>query len=271
MVDACAVLTMEGSSRIRDVWKQLDTYCPSRTLLIFENTGFKHCQKCLCEQRADYDVMHAYGVMFNVLASRFERVITFEDDFFWSSHVRNARHMWNIIRFMDHTPSVDHYMLGCIPILSLPLGRHWRVFMAGGAHAIVHSRRGMQKFLDRYANICSSSTSLIDFYLTRYGKVCAYYLPLAYQTFPMTTQREQWPPMTSRLMAMFTNLDVAVHPWYDIFYALQLITLVVIVVVVLYVGVLRGTAYSCRTLVQCWVRSLCSGSKWVVIDNPTPG
>jgi hypothetical protein len=241
-LDAVLVLTMSSSDRMAQLWEQLQTQCPHASVFVFTNPGFRNCSKRLCQQRPDFDLLDAYKTMFEfALGHKFRRVVTFEDDFFWSSLVNNGTHFTRIGHFLDtYGNSIDHYFLGCIPMLSVPTGFHWRLFSAGGTHAVVHTERGMHTYLREYPQLCErcdEHSCTIDLYFTSFAIVYGYCLPLAYQTFPITQmQKQAWPPLCSFLMRTFTNLDTHVHPWYDVFYALQIVPLLIIAVAVCVAG-----------------------------------
>lgn len=250
-LDAVMVLTMTASGRMESVWEQLLEHCPHRRVFVFTNPGYRNCSKRLCQQRPDFDLLDAYKTMFEfALAHEFRRVLTFEDDFFWSSHVRNAKHLQRVGHFLDtYGNTIDHYFLGCIPMLAVPTGYHWRLFSAGGTHAVVHTERGMHTYLREYGQLCErceDHSCTIDLYFTSFAIVYGYCMPLAYQTFPMTQmQKQAWPPVCGYLMRTFTNLDTCVHPWYDVFYALQVVPLLIVVAAVgvaMYVAMRRVRA-----------------------------
>ena len=238
-VQGIMVLTMEDSKRMPNVWVQLAKCCPAQRVFIFTNAGYKVCSKTLCVQRTDYDLLHAYKTMFEfALAQELTSVLTFEDDFFWSSAVETPCHFQRIRRFLDdHQHTMDHYFLGFVPLLTIPFGHHWRLYSAGGTHAVVHTERGMHTYLREYKLLCErcaeSQSCTIDLYFTSFAIVYGYWRPLAYQLFPKTQmQKEAWPPLCATLMNTFTNLDRRVHPWYDVFYVLQCVPIILVLIIV---------------------------------------
>lgn len=240
-VDALFILTMTTSSRMPSVWDQLRRRCPAQKVFVFTNAGYKVCSKRLCKQRTDFDLLDAYKIMFEfALANDLHRILTVEDDFFWSSCVTDNVHFQRVRSFLDsHGNTMDHYFLGCVPLVSIPMGWHWRLYSAGGTHAVVHTERGMHTYLREYNMLCErctdSATCTIDLYFTSFAIVYGYWRPLAYQTFPKTQmQKEAWPPVGAYLMNRFTDLDRHVHPWYEVFYCLQIIPVFIIFLLVLF-------------------------------------
>lgn len=237
-IEAMAVITMVGSKRMKAVWRQLKKFCPCNHILIFWNKGYKTCNKSICRQSIMFDVIDAYKTVFEYVncLSPHGRFLVAEDDFFWSSNMLSAHHLKRVDSFLSkHVETVDHYFLGCIPLLTIPTGYHWRLLKAGGAHAVVHTAKGIHKYLTEYDRICmrcpdATSACLVDTLFTHYGVAFGYYRPLAYQTFPITpNMTENW-PLQGALLRTCTSLETRVHPWYDVFYCLQLLPMLLLVV-----------------------------------------
>lgn len=242
----CAVLTMRASTRMPLAFDQLEMLCPCKKVIVFENVGFRSCSKPLCVQRADYDIMHACATIFQFALDRgLGTVLLFEDDFFWSTRMSRS-HALEIERFVLQTPSLDHYFLGCIPILTLAIGYHWRVHSAGGAHAVIHTEKGMRRFVEDHKNLCQLCQGTAGcvpdlFWTTRHECYC-YYVPLAYQIFPSTeSQQTSWPAFAGIAMRSMTNLEKSAHPWYDIFYATQVMLPITVTLLLVFYVVSRST------------------------------
>ncbi len=59
-VDVTYILHLEGNGRLSHIYEQLQTFHPTKKVIIVFNKGFKKCQKDLYKNLSIYDIVDAF-------------------------------------------------------------------------------------------------------------------------------------------------------------------------------------------------------------------
>ena len=221
-VGATYILTMPSSTRrFRD---EIKYFSPSSTNYIVINEGYKTPGRRLCKYDAQTDIcyMHREIMLHAQKNHENENICIFEDDFEWLRDKETLHSsLIDISRFLDDNTNVEHYFLGCI----LPptwryesSGMHVRILgVAGGAHAVIHTPKGMARYIDAMKDTCMC-TNPDGFFPT--GVAYRYKKQLCYQKFEATeNQNTSW-PLLCTIAVHALQLDKYYEPIWSMSYFL---------------------------------------------------
>jgi hypothetical protein len=231
-VDCAIILTMQGSERTRSAVRNARLFAGLVSRIIVQtNPGYKNVRKPLPVQTSEADCAFShYAACKYSLEQGFETVLVLEDDFIVEPEYYKYKDAVgdDILDVMDNS-QIDHYFLGCSPFLAIPhgavCGGSWRVIKGGTMHAVIHSRKGMEKIVKEWETSPYEMVP-IDLYLFSNNRTFMHSKPLVSQTFPNTENKtENW-GSSSTLSGMLSNwfisvmeLDEITQPGYDIMYA----------------------------------------------------
>jgi GR25 family glycosyltransferase involved in LPS biosynthesis len=230
-IDCALILTLKNSDRTRGAIYSARAFSGLVSQLVVQtNPGYRNTKKPLPAQTAEADCAFShYAACKYSLEQGFATVLVLEDDFIVEPELDEYKYVINrdIGQFMEKW-RVDHYFLGCLPYLVIPSGAacggSWRVIKGGTAHAVIHSRSGMQKIVRGWE---SSPDELlpVDWYMFS-NRAFMHAKPLVSQTFPATKNRtENW-GSDSTVLGIISNffistleLDEITQPGYDMLYS----------------------------------------------------
>jgi hypothetical protein len=185
------VITMENSTRRASYLEQLRKHRPTSEVVILHNSGYKACNKKDVKNTSE-DLWHA-NLEISKRSAPGEHVIIFEDDVMFLDVFRERASL--VEDFVLSNPYVDTYNLGCITIFSSPIPQHGshRVYLLGGAHAVIYSPSCLARFpeldLRGYGPLCCLHDVMSGFHFKMYVPS----EPHASQPIPETENRENWP------------------------------------------------------------------------------
>lgn len=223
-IGATYILTMPSSKR--HFREEIKYFSPSSTNYIVMNQGYKTTSRELCKRDSLTDLCYIQReIMLHAQQHHpYENVCILEDDFEWLRDPETLRSsVVNINDFLnsDSGMHVDHYFLGCIVTPGWKYekhGMHVRISdRALGAHAVIHTPKGMSRYIETMADTCNCIH--IDILLSthisyRYAK------QLAYQKFEYTeNQKTAW-PWYARLPVYMLQLDKYYEPVWTMSYYL---------------------------------------------------
>jgi len=240
IIEATYVLTMENSKR--NFAKELDRFSPSMNTYIVIAESFKKNQRPLCKQAPVYDIVFSYVQIFKhaQLYHKNKPILLLEDDFFWGENVDPLPEIIkDIMLFLNDTPSVDHYWLGCIPLPSLQLpqkiGKHVKIDSRTlASHSVISTTKGMASFIKTFEER-PCAIEFPDPYMSENHLCYRYHEQLCYQLFEQTqNQNQNWPKIL-QYVTKALHLDKRAEPCWTLFYVLHdnfLISVGIIVVIV---------------------------------------
>lgn len=248
LVDAVYVLLLENSPRSESVYRQLNEYKLCRNVFVFNNKGYKKCQKAICQQKPAYDLMDANAqVMYHSQEKGFNNILILEDDFLLDERIRDPVILKEIGEFVNKK-EFDLYNLGVIGLPVDPWATHMRMYISVVAHAVIYSPQGKQKILDEYhKDPCLNSPWIFTWFMDFRGhdlwfnrfldKQYSYKTPICYQIFPETENKKEWETGIGNLI--FTLLKLTKQPkpgWDNLYMIFKLLTYILyfIIVFVLY-------------------------------------
>lgn len=195
IVDACYVIHLVGSPRLKKVLEQTYELPLCKNTQICHNKGFKKCRKDLKVQRSPHDLLNCYKYILNdALRQKYENIIILEDDFIYEDALFNPYYQKNIIEFVKKSKKSDFvFSLGALPTCqSLCITNPYitNLYLSCGTHAILYSEKAIKNIY----NQMNSNMNDIDEYMStkyfykRYGHI----VPLITQTFPETENTKSW-------------------------------------------------------------------------------
>ncbi len=196
IVDACYIIHLIGSPRLRNVYKQTYELPLCKNTMICHNKGFKKCRKDLKVQRSPHDLLNCYKyILANALREKYQQIIILEDDFIYENALFNPFYQKNIIKFLNKNNCKNRdfiFSLGGLPTCqSLYVTNPYftNLYLSCGTHALLYSNKAIENV---YKNMKSMNdidefTSTHYFY-KRYGHI----IPLITQTFPETENTKSW-------------------------------------------------------------------------------
>ena len=116
-------------------------------------------------------------------------ILLLEDDYIFSDKINTEKGYLDEFLFENKEEAMIYY-IGCIPLVNVPIGlKHLRMFWGQATHSCIYTESVKQKLLRN----CDSVNDW-DMYLNSnpYVKRYRYYIPLCYQTFPHTENRDNW-------------------------------------------------------------------------------
>ena len=197
IVDAVYLLTVDGSSRLKECLRRLNAQPLLSTVRVQHNRTFKNCPKPGVHS-PDQDLRHAMSHCFRQALRRGEkRIVTLEDD---CEFVGDPSTMRSVVRLFYDVDGGHAFQLGSIPMLATPYGTHmYRIHMGGAAHCVAWTREGMRLFLRRITPYVGRE--FVDILMTTRLRTFASKRPLAVQAHPMTDNAKDW----------LTGLDYILH------------------------------------------------------------
>jgi hypothetical protein len=227
-VDVTYILHLEGNGRLSHIYEQLQTFHPTKKVIIVFNKGFKKCQKDLYKNLSIYDIVDAFlNVFKDAEEKKYKNILVLEDDFIFSLKILDTKNTDAIAKFMKERNDKKEsfiYALGCLPILQVPINYYNRwVSARGGAHALIYTQECRRNILDTEQTTIYDWDIYTNLNFTNY----MFYEPLCYQLFPNTENKKNWlyiflfTEIFNGLLK-FLGLDRNVEPGYSFFYSFSL-------------------------------------------------
>ena len=192
IIDAAYVLTLDDSHRTSDFISRMHELTPLSTIVVQYNKTYRKCDKPGVTS-PDTDLRHAMAYCIqNALKRGERRILIMEDDCEFLPSQFNRDNMQIVKEFLDTYDNVDAYLLGCIPMVSIPTadGKHLRVYRGGGAHAVLWTQKGMRNFMKYIAK--TTKTGFVDTLMTTTLCVYTRIWPYAVQKHPDTANSKNW-------------------------------------------------------------------------------
>lgn len=194
------VITMEGSERYKHLLHELNTYRPTRKVVIVHHKSIKDCARPQWITKPSGDLWHN-----NLMIAKRDPtvpVMILEDDVRFLPRVHDyAQHIDEIIA----NNKCEVYSLGMICALCFPSNNAIRVMLAGGAQAILYSANGRQRLVREYGDNASYKNGIMQYIAASLGipwlhddeiyyefHMLAPTKPCAVQAFPMTENQKEW-------------------------------------------------------------------------------
>lgn len=192
VIDAAYVLTLEDKHRITNFLSRMQQFTPFGTIVVQYNKTYRHCKKPNVTT-PDQDLRHAMAhCIRNALKRNEQRVLIMEDDCEFVQSQFTQENMQIVNEFLNKHDDVDAYLLGSIPMLSVPTEdcKHLRVHRGGGAHAMLWTQKGMRNFMRLVAN--TKKNGFVDTLITTTLRVYTPMSPYAVQKHPDTANSKNW-------------------------------------------------------------------------------
>lgn len=194
-IDITYILTMEHAvdrhARIRE---QLKKHQPTSRVVLVYNKGYKKCSKDYKCGKVDVsykDLTRAIMHIFDMSRDK-NRILILEDDFIFNTDVTSTE-INEVTDFLINK-NPDVYSLGSLQHFVDPLtvGKvHVRLYVKGGAHAMIYSKKG-REYLQREFDTCSYQSQDMDLVTAYPCRVYGYHKNIYAQTFPRTENRKNW-------------------------------------------------------------------------------
>lgn len=240
-VDTAVVLIMESSTQEERLLSQFRQYPICRNIIFQYNRGFRKCPK-KCVSTTTEDILHAVCQACRHVPEK--PILILEDDaVFRPQLITHARYVDEFLR----TPSWDLYSLGSNPLVCLPtLGRHVRVPIMGGAHAVfisaeLSTKLQSKKYLQQIRSRMSKYGCVKDVSLSSLARSYMYKVPLAVQPHPITDNARLWMNPIFKVFIKLTNAERDGRRLYDMCHATRFIggcipTAFIVGFLVVYIG-----------------------------------
>ena len=245
IVDVTYILYLRGSPRIADIERQIKNSPPTKIVYLVTNDGYKKSHRpFLLEQSTLADCCYShYNACDHAHKHGYNNILVLEDDFIFEKDILDLNNIKSIEKFILGN-DIQRYFLGCIPFMLVPSSlnlHHYKMINGGASHAVIHTKRGIEKFLQDYQQDPKSLLQ-IDMYFAQ-NEAYTFHKSLCTQIFPMTQNRsENWGDAETIKGKFFNwginllNLDKKPQPGTDIMYWLSksvpyLIILIIVVII----------------------------------------
>ncbi len=192
-VDATYIIHLMHNGRLKSINNELSKYSIKGKNYILFNEGYKCGKKGYNINGPALDLIDAFlYVIEHAIKENHENILILEDDFFFDKLILQSYHQRAIKKFIKNN-SFDLYLLGCLPFISKEINNHTsRLYASTGTHAVIYSREFMELTLKSNQNSkLIYNISDWDTY-TCVFKNYMYNIPLCYQLFPATQNRNEW-------------------------------------------------------------------------------
>jgi hypothetical protein len=245
IVDVTYILYLRGSPRIADVERQIKNSPPTKIVYLITNDGYKKSHRpFLPEQSTLADCCYShYTACEHAHRHGYNNILILEDDFIFEKDIIDLNNTKSIEKFILGN-DIQRYFLGCIPFMLVPSSlnlTHYKMINGGASHAVIHTKRGIETFLQDYRRDPKSLLQ-IDMYFAQ-NEAYTFHKSLCTQMFPMTQNRsENWGDTETIKGKFFNwginllNLDKKTQPGTDTMYGLAksvpyLIILIIVVII----------------------------------------
>ena len=228
-IDATYIIHLEGNGRYDHIEEQLKTYHPTKIVHILFNKGYKKCNKNNIDSPAK-DLIDANKYICEH-AKRYDTILILEDDFIFNEMEKVD--IDNIESFIKTNTSYI-YKLGCIPFIQIPYNSYTYTGFSAGSHAVIYSK-------DIRNTLNKDNMDDWDMNLAKHINYM-YYIPLCYQLFPETDNRQSWGKhnimwyITGKIFIQLFNLlqlDHQLEPGYSIMYTFSKISPIIITLILI--------------------------------------
>ena len=150
-------LYLAGSPRIKSIKQQIEKYPLTKTIYILHNPGYKKVKKPLPRQNAEADIAfsHIVACEFGIKHDH-DKIIVLEDDFIFENTLLVDGVSEEIEKVYFSKSKGGSLFSGFVLLfLAFPVAldtKHWRVILGGTTHAIIHTRKGMERMIEDYNN-----------------------------------------------------------------------------------------------------------------------
>jgi hypothetical protein len=245
-VDATYIIHLEGNGRLSKINKELQNIHPTDKLWILHNKGYRICHKENIDNPAADLVDCYYEVFRHATEHKYENILILEDDFFFEEDIciNDPENIDAISDFLIEKKDADFiYLLGCLPILQIPIGQH-RQTLSLGTHACIYSRKCRERILLYNQTKIGDWDVWHNFHTRKY----MFHQPICYQLFPQTENQKGWlsnylPQFIQTILLLYfispffqgLRLDRSIYPGYSFFYSFSTWLFYLIGVLVLYI------------------------------------
>ena len=229
-VDATYIIHLEGNGRLTKINEELIRIHPTDKLWILHNKGYRNCHKEDYIDNPATDLIDCYYQVFrHANAHGYKNILVLEDDFFFDETFHEDPVIIDsIAEFMITKKDADFmYLLGCLPILQIPIGQHRRTISLG-THACIYSLACRNRVL----LYDQRKIGDWDVWHNLHSKKYIFHQPICYQLFPQTDNQKGWlsnylPVVIQRIILIYIfipflqglKLDQSANPGYSFFYS----------------------------------------------------
>ena len=229
-IDATYIIHLEDNGRLPKINEELINIHPTDKLWILHNKGYRNCHKEDYIDNPAADLVDCYYQVFrHANAHGYENILVLEDDFFFDETFQEDPDIIDSIAEFIITKKGDDfmYLLGCLPILQIPIGQHRRS-LSLGTHACIYSRACRNRVLLYDPRKIGDW----DVWHNLYSKKYIFYRPICYQLFPQTENQKGWlsnylPVVIQTMLFLYIitpffkslALDQSITPGYPFFYS----------------------------------------------------
>ncbi len=256
-VDATYIINLEGNGRLDSIMEQLAKYHPTNIVYIVHNKGYKKCEKTLPEKISYQDLTDAFLQCFKHSEdNKYKNILILEDDFMFDEKIKDKYHISNINKF-NNTHKNESYIfkLGVLPKILIPYNGYVYRGLSVGTHCCIYSENLKKEVL------FENNKKIIqdwDIFLNLYKRSYIYYIPLCYQLFPQTENKNNWgkelkyiPFLNTIFQKIFNNyisilkLDTQPQPGYNISYAFAkfIFYIIVFIFIIIFYFLYKKTPY----------------------------
>lgn len=194
------VITMEGSERYKQLLHELNTYRPTRKVVIVHHKSMTDCARPQWVTKPSKDIWN--NTLMIAKRDPNMPVLILEDD------VHFLPRVYDYAKYIDETVAnnkCELYSLGMACFLCFPLIHDIRVVLAGGTQAVLYSANGRQRLVREYGDNASYKNGMMQYLATNLGFTWLhdgeiYYEfhtlapkePCAVQSLPVTENQKEW-------------------------------------------------------------------------------
>ena len=244
IIDAVYVIVLENSSRINNVYTQINNLKLCKTNIIQLNKRYNEVyNKNLYKQTTYYHLLYNNIEIFkHANNNNYNNILVLEDDFIFTNSIKCNKTIKDLENFIN-TKIFNLIYLGNIPILYIPIkyDNFYYVILNGQAHSIIYSKNGRNIIINQYnknKNIKYLTYEHHDIWYNGFiNNRYFYYKSICYQVLENTENSISWNNASSQYVINIFSLNKKktnnYNNFYTFMYILHIICIVCIIIIIL--------------------------------------
>ena len=246
-VDATYIIHLKNNGREQHIFDELSKLCPTNTIHIVYNEGFRKVDKGPHVKTTVDDLTHTYLWTFeHSVANGYRNILILEDDFMFNVDdiKKSETNQKTVCDILESRRREEDYvfLLGCLPFLMVPRDHLTYTGITAGMHCAIYSEQCIR-------NTLANRDKIVDWdiffnFVSETTNKYVYPTPLCYQLFPVTENSTNWGIEHDILIFLtyivkpimrLCRLDKQVEPGYSVFYLFSKILGIGLSLLVVYV------------------------------------
>jgi len=239
IIDAVYIITLENSSRINDVYIQInDLRLCKRNIVQINKRYTEYYNNNLYKQTTYYHLLYNNIEIFkHANTNNYNNILVLEDDFIFTNNIKCNKTIKDLQYFINNT-KFNLIYLGNIPIIYIPIkyDNFYYVIFNGQAHSIIYSKNGRDIIINQYnknKNIKYLTYEHHDMWYNSFiNNRYFYYKPICYQVLENTENSISWNNSISNFIINIFSLNKKNSNNYNNYYTFTYILHIVFIIII---------------------------------------